>query len=204
MDNIDNNVSKANFWNNCYANDNTGWDLGDVTPVFKDWCDNLDKKYKICVPGSGNGYDALYFAQQGHDVFAIDFALEPIQKIKLEAKKQNIKINTLMCDFFSLDKKFYNQFDFIVEYTFFCAISPFRRSEYVNTVYNLLSSSGLLVGLFFPLNKDESEGGPPFGIKLDKIVSDFSKKFNLISNFKHPLSIPVRSDNEQYFEFIKK
>ena len=204
MDNLDKNVSKANFWNNCYASNNTGWDLGGVTPVFKHWCDNLDKKYKICVPGSGNGYDALYFAQKGHDVLAIDFASKPIQKIELEAKRLDIKINTLMSDFFSLDKTLNNQFDFIVEYTFFCAISPNRRNEYINTVSRLLSNSGMLVGLFFPINKDESEGGPPFAVKLDKIVSNFSKKFNLITNLKHSLSIPVRSDNEQYLEFIKK
>ena len=49
-----NDVSKANFWNECYNDNNTGWDLGKITPVFKDWVDKLDKKSKILVPGCGN------------------------------------------------------------------------------------------------------------------------------------------------------
>ena len=39
-------VKPNNFWNDCYANDDTGWDLGAVTPVFKHWCDSLEQKYK--------------------------------------------------------------------------------------------------------------------------------------------------------------
>ena len=37
---MDSDVSSSKFWDNCYINHNTGWDLGSVTPVFKDWCDN--------------------------------------------------------------------------------------------------------------------------------------------------------------------
>ena len=33
-------VSKSEFWNQCYNENNIGWDLGGVTPVFKDWADN--------------------------------------------------------------------------------------------------------------------------------------------------------------------
>tara|TARA_B110000014_G_C20037533_1_gene539057 strand:- start:143 stop:751 length:609 start_codon:yes stop_codon:yes gene_type:complete len=199
-----NNVSKSDFWNNCYDKQNTGWDLGGITPVFKQWCDNLDKKSKICVPGSGNGYDALYFSKKGHKVLAVDFALEPIKRIEAEAKKNNLSIDTLMCDFFSLDQKYYNSFDYIIEYTFFCAISPNRRNEYRDTMHKLLSKSGKLVGLFFPLNKNKAEGGPPFGVDLDEMISNFSEKFILSSSLKHPLSIKPRFNNEQYLEFSKK
>ena len=67
-------VSSANFWNTCYSKNDTGWDLGRPTPIFIDWCNKLKSSSKICVPGSGNGYDSLYFAQKGHSVTAIDFA----------------------------------------------------------------------------------------------------------------------------------
>ena len=39
-----NNVSDAHFWNERYANNDIGWDLGGVTPVFKDW---KNGQYKI-------------------------------------------------------------------------------------------------------------------------------------------------------------
>ena len=73
---MSNNVSSSKFWDDCYINKNTGWDLGSVTPVFKDWCDKLKNQSSIFVPGAGNGYDPLYFASRGHSVPAVDYKLE--------------------------------------------------------------------------------------------------------------------------------
>jgi len=196
-------VSSAHFWNQCYTDNNTGWDLGGVTPVFKDWANNLKKKSKIIVPGAGNGYDPLYFASLGHDVLAVDFSNLAINRIQNEADKNNIKIKTLNCDFFKLDNSFKKKFDYIVEYTFFCAIEPNKRVEYINIAHKLLKDSGLLVGLFLPLNKDLADGGPPFAVSVDEIKGSFSKKFKLMNCFNHPLSIKPRKNNEQYFEYKK-
>ena len=43
-DNLD--VSSSNFWNDCYDKNDTGWDLGGTTPIFVDWCNNLNTKRK--------------------------------------------------------------------------------------------------------------------------------------------------------------
>ena len=122
-------VSKPQFWNDCYINHDIGWDLGDITPVFQDWANSLTKKSSILVPGSGNSYDALYFASLGHNVLAVDFSKEVINRVRDKASKDNIEINLLNCDFFDLDSTYYNSFDYIIEYTFFCAINPKKRKN---------------------------------------------------------------------------
>jgi len=201
--NLLNDVSDSDFWNQCYNEDNIGWDLGDVTPVFKDWADKLKTKSKIIVPGCGNGYDPLYFASLGHEVLAVDFSENAINRIKNKSLEMKINIQTLRCDFFDLNKLIDIEFDFIVEYTFFCAINPLKRLEYSNIVHNLLKKSGLLIALFLPLNKDIKESGPPFSVSKLDIENTFSKKFELVKTFKHKLSIDKRKDNEQYFEYKK-
>ena len=35
-------VSSYKFWDECYQNNDTGWDLGGPTPIFVDWCNKLD------------------------------------------------------------------------------------------------------------------------------------------------------------------
>ena len=200
---MSNNVSDAHFWNKCYANNNMGWDLGRATPVFKDWANNLKKKSKILVPGAGSGYDALYFASLGHEVLAVDFSEKAINRIKKQSQEMKINIQTLTCDFFNLTNLISIEFDYIVEYTFFCAIDPIRRKEYSNVAHSLLKESGLLVALFLPLNKDISEGGPPFSVSKSEIEDIFLEKFKLIKSLKHPLSIDVRKESEEYFEYKK-
>ena len=196
-------VSNSQFWNQCYVENNIGWDLGGVTPVFKDWADQLKAKSKILVPGCGNGYDPLYFASLGHEVLAVDFSENAINRIKRQSQEMKINIQTLTCDFFNLTNLINIEFDYIVEYTFFCAIDPTRRKEYSNVAHSLLKESGLLVALFLPLNKDISEGGPPFSVSKSDIEDIFSKRFKLIKSLQHPLSIDVRKESEEYFEYKK-
>jgi len=201
MSNLD--VSSPNFWNKCYQEDDIGWDLGKPTPIFVDWCDSLDSSKKICIPGSGNGYDPLYFASKGHNVTAIDFAESPIARLKKESKNKKIKINAIKKDIFDLSEEFYNQFDYIVEHTCYCAIDPAMRVKYIEVMYNLLKDGGEIVAVLLPLNKDSSEGGPPFGVNLNEALDMFSQKFSLIESIRHPLSIKPRFDNEQFVRFLK-
>ena len=197
------NVSSADFWNSCYRNNDTGWDLGSPTPIFTDWCNQVKLKSKICVPGCGNGYDVLYFAQKGHDVTAIDFAKKPISKLKKESEQHDLRVNLIQKDIFSLPIKFKNKFDYIVEYTCYCAISPNMRVKYIDIMYDLLKPGGEIVAILLPINKDLDEGGPPFGINLDQTIELFLKKFQLIESIKHPLSIDPRSDKERFVRFLK-
>lgn len=197
------NVSSSKFWDQCYDENNIGWDLGRVTPVFKDWVDRLKTKSKILVPGCGNGYDPLYFASLGHEVLAIDFSENAINRIKKQSQEMKINIQTLKCDFFDLSNIIDVKFDYIIEYTFFCAIEPSNRNKYSKVVYSLLNKSGLLVALFLPLKKDIKDGGPPFAVSKADIENTFSNQFKLIKSFKHPLSIDARKENEEYFEYKK-
>ena len=197
------NISSPDFWNACYDSDDIGWDLGGPTPIFVDWCNHLKLSKKICVPGSGNGYDALYFASKSHDVTAIDFAKSPINKLKKESKIHDIKITLMNNDIFSLPKELNNKFDYIVEYTCYCAIDPTMRTQYIDVMYDLLKKGGEFVGVFLPLNKNSSEGGPPFGVNLQDTINLFSKRFRLIESKVHPLSIKPRVENEQFVKFIK-
>ena len=54
-------------------------------------------------------------------------------------------------NFVLIGSQIYNYFDYIVEYTFYCAIPPERRKKYIDVIYELLKNSGELVGIFLPL-----------------------------------------------------
>ena len=197
------NISSPDFWNTCYENNETGWDLGSPTPIFVDWCNKLSSSKKICVPGAGNGYDSLYFASKGHQVTAIDFADIPIRKLNEKTKNKDINIEIICQNFFDLGTNFFNKFDYVVEYTFYCAIDPSLRYEYIEIVHKILKPRGEFIAILLPLNKDPVEGGPPFNVNLDQTINLLLKKFTLLESINHPLSIEPRKDNEQFVRFIK-
>lgn len=65
-----------------------------------------------------------------------------------------------------------NQFDFIFDYTFFCAIHPDLRSQWTQQMAQLLKPHGKLLTLIFPIfPKDSPEmlamDGPPYPVSIE-------------------------------------
>ena len=105
-------------------------------------------------------------------------------------------------DIFDLSQKYSNKFDFIFEYTCYCAIDPVRREEYFDLVYNLLKPNGILFGIFLPLDKEEVDG-PPFSVSIDEILKHTSGRFKVQKNYFSSKSIEPRKGSEKVLIFEK-
>lgn len=173
------NVNQPEFWQQRYESGSIQWDMGQVSPPLKVYIDQLPesaKDQRILVPGAGNAYEVGYLHEQGFtNVVLVDFALAPIKDF---AKRySDFPAEHLICaDFFELSPKGY-QFDWILEQTFFCAINPLRRDEYVEQMAALLKPNGKLIGLLF--NVDFGRDEPPFGGTLKEYQKRFAPYFNI-------------------------
>jgi len=196
-------VNTSEFWEACYESEMDGWDLGGPTPVFERLASELPKG-KICVIGCGRGYDAVTFAKAGFDVTAIDFTETAVMSTRERARKANVELRVLRENIFELPEELYGQYDYIMEYTCFCAISPERRFEYDRVVWQLLKTEGKLLGLFLPLDKDLEEGGPPWGVKISELYKLFGLHWNLEHEEMPKESIDRRADREILMVWRKK
>ena len=187
------------FWDDKYQKEQTGWDIGHVSTPIKEYIDQLtNKELKILIPGAGNSYEAEYLHKQGFtNVTVIDIAEQPLKNIKTRIPTFPDD-HLLHQDFFELN----GNFDIIVEQTFFCALDPKFRSDYVVKMHELLSSNGKLVGLLFdaPLNTDH----PPFGGNTKEYKELFEPKFELKMMELAHNSIKPRAGKEVFINFIKK
>ncbi len=191
--------NSAVFWEEKYNTADTGWDMGKISPPLKEFFDTLeDKQASILIPGAGNAYEAAYLHHHEFtNVHVVEFSQPPIQQFKLQCPsfpKEHIH----QIDFFT----FKGEFDWIVEQTFFCAIPPERRDEYVDKTSNLLNHNGQLVGLLFdfPL----TEEGPPYGGSKEEYIKRFKRKYHLLKLEKCYNSHPKRQGKEFFINFQKK
>lgn len=186
------------FWDNLYINNDTGWDLGTVSPPIKSYIDTLeDKNISILIPGCGNTYEAEYLLRCGFtNVTVIDIA--PTLVAKLQDKfKNNPNIKVIFGDFFAHQGKY----DLIIEQTFFCALPPTLRQKYVLKMHQLLSDKGKIAGLLF--NKT-FQGGPPFGGSKAEYEQLFINHFDFLQMNLCQNSIKPRANSELFIEFQKK
>ena len=182
------------YWTNRYINQQTGWDLGEISPPLKNYVDTIEnKELKILIPGAGNAYEAEYLFYNGFkNIFVLDISEFPITAFK----KRNPEFpddHLLIEDFFSHT----GNYDLIIEQTFFCAIHPDLRKKYIEKMANLLNQNGELIGLLFNTHFDTE--GPPFGGKSNEYQKLFSTEFTIHKMENCVNSIKPRLGNEVFF-----
>lgn len=187
----------ADYWNNRYLNDETGWDIGHASPAILDFFRDKNKAAKILIPGCGNAYEGELLHKNGfRNITLADFALET-KKNFLDRCSDFDADHFLVGDFFELEGKY----DFIVEQTFFCALTPHLRKSYVKKMKELLHKDGKLIGLLFDaaLNTEH----PPFGGCKEEYLELFSEHFSHVKIEKCNNSIPARAGKELWIEISR-
>lgn len=188
----------ANYWDERYQTNSTGWDIGSVSPPMKTYIDTLsDKNIRILIPGCGNTYEADYLLQKGFtNITVIDIAPTLVQKLK-EKYAGNPHIKIILGDFF--DHR--GHYDLILEQTFFCALDPVLRKKYKDKMYSLLDPGGKLSGVLF--NKEFEEAGPPFGGSKTEYEKLFRDHFEFLRFEPCINSHPKRQGSELFIVLQK-
>lgn len=186
------------FWSSRYQNGHLGWDLGSPSPPHYQYlCQLHTKTLSILVPGAGNAHEVAAAWNIGFTaIHLLDISKEPINKF-LE-KNPSFPVSHLFHqDFFEHQ----GTYDLILEQTFFCAIDPTLRLEYVQKMHSLLKPEGRLVGVLFD-RKFNSEG-PPFGGSASEYRALFSPYFEFDKFESCYNSIPQRMGSELFINLKK-
>jgi SAM-dependent methyltransferase len=197
------NVNSADKWEADYLHGGDGWDLGAPTPVFRNLLASRQlSPGRMLVVCAGRGHDAREFARHGYQVTAVDFSPFAAREMSRLTDPET-PIDILQQDLFTLPNKLDGQFDYVLEYTCYCAIDPKRRTEFVNLISRLLKPGGLYISLAYPLT--QKQGGPPFAVTVSELVRLFQERgFKLIEREQPSDSVPRRRGAEELLMFRKK
>jgi len=171
------------YWNDRYLQGHTEWDMRQVSPPLQAYFDQLpDKNIAILIPGCGNAYEAGYLLEKGFtNSTLLDISPVLIDRLR-EKLPPSPALKLITADFF--DHR--GGYDLIIEQTFFCALDPAKRPDYVEQMHRLLKPGGRLAGLLFDREfkshaapGDAAPVGPPFGGHLDEYKKLLEKKFRI-------------------------
>lgn len=191
------------FWDTQYDNGRIPWDLGHPVPVFRRLAESGNyAPGKMIVLGAGRGFDARLFSGHGFQVTAVDFAPQAIQAMQ-ELDDPEASVNILQQDIFDLPRELDYTFDYLLEYTCFCAIHPRRREAYFDLVARLLKPGGIYIALAFPIGT--RSGGPPFVVSPGNMVGALQERGFVLQNRERPFdSVPSRHGIEELLVMVKE
>jgi methyl halide transferase len=190
-------------WEADYRAQTDGWDLAGPTPVLKRLADSgRFAPGRMLVPCAGRGHDAREFARHGFDVTAIDFSAYAVQEMERLADPGS-PVRILQQDMFQLPHEWDGTFDYVLQYTCFCAIDPKRREDYADLIGRLLRLGGIYIDLAFPL--DGRLGGPPYAVSEAEIAALFERRgFKLLLEEKPEDSVSPRRGAEKLLVFQRE
>lgn len=187
-------LSSSDYWDDRYGRQDTGWDMGQISPPLQAYFEQLpDKAISILIPGCGNSYEAAWLLEHGFTrITLIDISEWLVTRLRDRFREHTTQppalssdsspasssdsaaapLTLIAGDFFHLT----GQYDLIIEQTFFCALDPSQRKEYVEKMRDLLYPGGKLAGLLF---NREFDGGPPFGGNEGEYRDLFEKRFSV-------------------------
>ena len=195
-------VNSPQKWEADYTGKTDGWDLAGPTPALQRLAaSGRFPPGRMLVPCAGRGHDAREFARHRFDVTAVDFSSYAVREMKRLADP-DAPVEILQEDMFELPHMLDGEFDYVLQYTCFCAIDPSRREDYADLVARLLKPGGTYIDLAFPL--DGRRGGPPFAVSEHEVVKLFEKRgFALVAREKLPDSVAPRREAEELLVFQK-
>lgn len=189
----------AEFWNERYIHNQMGWDIGAPSKPLTEFLDRWPQKHsKILIPGAGNAYEAEYAWNNGYEhVHVLDLSVEALKGF--HKRVPDFPTSHLIEQNFFRHRE---QYDLILEQTFFCALHPEQRTEYVEHMAKLLPSGGHLAGVLFnvPLNDDR----PPFGGDERDYKPLFEPYFDFLTWEPCGNSITPRAGREWFMHLRRK
>lgn len=188
-----------NYWEERWINEKTSWDIGYSSPAIEEYILQYpNKEASILIPGCGNAYEVEFLWNRGFsNITVLDISTTAVQILR--DKYQGKKGVTVICeDFFN----HHGKYDLVIEQTFFCALHPDLRPQYVNKMHGLLNKGGRIIGVLF--NRVFEKDGPPFGGSVLEYQNLFNNDFEIQKMEECYNSIEARKGSEVFINLKKQ
>jgi SAM-dependent methyltransferase len=179
------------FWDERFERDFTPWDLKGVPQALRDFLARDGAPRTVLIPGCGNGYELVCFAEAGWDATAIDFSPAAVSRARAQVGQWAAQV--VEADFFQWQAR--QALALIYERAFLCAMPPAMWPRVAARWAELLPPGGQLAGFFY---FGTSPKGPPFGIARADLEALLTPHFALVEEGEVADSLPVFAGQERW------
>ena len=149
----------AEFWNDRYRSE--AFVYGTAPNRFvRQQVDRLPAEGEVLALGAGEGRNAVFLAEQGFDVRALDYAAEGLRKLRALAAERGVSVQTVQADVTAWTPS--RTWDGVV--TTFLHLPSEARPALYRTIQKALRPGGVLIAEWFrpeQITGGYESGGPP-------------------------------------------
>jgi methyl halide transferase len=172
-------MSDATHWNERYANSNTPWDTGQPSSELQRIIAEIPvRPCRALELGCGTGSSAVWLAQEGFAVTALDISPLAIEHARRRANDAGVHVHFLMADVLNPPPELSGPFDFFFDRGCYHVVRRVDPQAYVQTLRRLIRSGAL--GLVLAGNaREPHEPGPPI-VSEEQIRQELGSLFEIV------------------------
>jgi 2-polyprenyl-3-methyl-5-hydroxy-6-metoxy-1,4-benzoquinol methylase len=164
----------SNFWDEKYTEKPDFY--GEIpNDYLTESIDKLSKGLTLSL-GEGEGRNALFLAENGFEVDALDMSEVALLNLYAKAKSRNLNVNTMVLDLKEFDPT-ENSYDSII--SIWCHLPPELRVQVHHNCIKALKPGGtILIEAYTPEQLEYKTGGPPVAEMMfskEILQEDFSQ-----------------------------
>ena len=161
------------FWNDRYKSDEFAYGL-EPNDFIKSNSSLIKPHSKILCLAEGEGRNAVYLSTLGHDVTAIDYSINGLQKTKQLANTFGVHVNTICAD---LSDYVFEQHKWDVIICVFGHFPSQIRQSIHAQIYSSLKKGGKFMMEAYSQEQLKYKTGGPLDVKLLYSIDDLKKDF---------------------------
>ena len=184
-------------WQSAWRAGRTPWDAGTSPPALRKLLERgVVPSGRVLVPGCGTGYDLAALAHADREVVGIDVSEEARDAFTAAHGSLPGEVVYEVADFFAYRSP--AGFDFVWDYTFFCALDPERRPTWADAMKRLVKPNGVLATLLFPYEDPVSgREGPPWPVNATMVERLLGSSFEVLEVREEEETHPGREGKER-------
>ena len=128
--------------------------------------------------GCGTGRHAIYLAQHGFEVTAVDFSSAAIEKARAKAEGAGVKVDFVVDDLTDL-RQVEGTFDFLVDYGSLEELIGRARDRYVNSLLKLTKEGSLFLFVHHQWASPWWVRLNPFAVRPGEVERRFGSHFHI-------------------------
>lgn len=164
-----------------YAGGSTPWDIGAPQPAIVAAEEQGEIQGRVLDVGCGTGENALFLAENGHEVVGIDLSRHALGDATEKAQKKEVKVAFHLMDALAMEPgTLGGRFDTVTDSGFFHVLSDDERPRYLQALQRVTRPGSTYHMLVFSDQEPKDWGGPR-RISEDEIHQTFHEGWKLLA-----------------------
>jgi SAM-dependent methyltransferase len=195
-------MAQAPDWDDLYRRGTPAWETNrPAAELVRAVEDGLIRPCSTLELGCGSGADAIYLAQQGFEVTAVDCAAIALERAHVRAEQSGALVRFVLDDVFEFTQN-EGPFELIYDAGFYHCVRQYDLERHLDMLWRITRPGSIYFALIGATG-ERADGGPP-RVSKDDVYGELGRMFDFVHLRRFQFESPLREKGYRGWSCLMK